>query len=72
MSKVTLTFNPPSPPPDADLDVLASVLRDDGSIEVWEANFDGTTWWSAPHEARATGPGALTTEAHGVGRIGLK
>ncbi len=44
MTAVTLIFNPPSPPPDADEDVLASVLRDDGSIEVWEANFDGQAW----------------------------
>jgi len=43
----TVQFNPPTQHPDADADVLASVLRDDGSIEVWEANFDGTTWWSS-------------------------
>jgi hypothetical protein len=40
-----ITFNPPSQLPDPEDDVLASVLRDDGSIEVWEAHFDGTFWW---------------------------
>ena len=44
MTTVTLTFNPTTTLPDADEDVLASVLRDDGSIEVWEANFDGEAW----------------------------
>lgn len=42
-----VTFNPPTQRPDADADVLASVLRADGSIEVWEANFDGETWWTS-------------------------
>lgn len=45
--KSEVTFHPPTPVPDADADVLASVLRDDGSIEVWEANFDGETWWTS-------------------------
>lgn len=47
MNTITLTFEPPTMRPDADEDVLASVLRDDGSIEIWEANFDGTFWWSS-------------------------
>jgi len=47
MNTITLTFNPPSSKPDPEEDVLVSVLRDDGSIEVWEANFDGATWWSS-------------------------
>lgn len=47
MTTITLTFNPPQPVPDADEDVLASVLRDDGSIEIWEANFDGQSWWTS-------------------------
>lgn len=44
MTTVTLTFNPTTALPDADEDVLASVLCDDGSIEVWEAHFDGEAW----------------------------
>lgn len=47
MNSITVTFNPPTMRPDADEDVLASVLREDGSIEVWEANFDGQSWWSS-------------------------
>lgn len=44
MTTVNLTFNPPTTLPDADEEVLVSVLRDDGSIEVWEAHFDGEAW----------------------------
>lgn len=47
MTTITLTFNPPKPVPDAEEDVLASVLRDDGSIELWEAHFEHGTWWSS-------------------------
>lgn len=47
MTAITLNFNPPTMRPDADEDVLASVLRDDGSIEIWEANFDGQSWWTS-------------------------
>jgi len=43
----TLTFNPPTPGPDAEADVLASVLRDDGVIELWEAHFQHSAWWSS-------------------------
>lgn len=47
MTSITLTFKPPKPVPDAEEDVLASVLRDDGTIELWEAHFDGSAWWSS-------------------------
>jgi len=47
MTTITLTFNPPTPVPDAYEDVLVSVLRDDGSIDIWEAHFDGSAWWSS-------------------------
>lgn len=47
MTSITLTFKPPKPVPDAEEDVLASVLRDDGSIELWEAHFEHGNWWSS-------------------------
>lgn len=42
--KTSITFNPPSQLPDADQDVLASILREDGSIEVWEAHYEDGAW----------------------------
>lgn len=47
MTTITLTFQSPSQTPDADEDVLASVLRDDGTIEVWEAHYEHGAWWSS-------------------------
>lgn len=45
--KTSITFNPPSQLPDADQDVLASILREDGSIEVWEAHCVDGVWWTS-------------------------
>lgn len=47
MSTATITFFPPSPPPDAEADVLASVMRSDGEIEVWEAHYEDGQWFSS-------------------------
>lgn len=44
MTTEALNWQPPLPLPDSEEDVLVSVLRDDGSIEVWEAHCDGETW----------------------------